>query len=91
MSTHLKKQLENKVLVAYLYRGHTVDGGQGYAYVVSTMEQFEALAEAKKKQQPVNFRDYGQVLASGFGDPTPDVMAEMEEKYGIRHEDAFHV
>jgi len=42
-----------------------------------------AFLELCKRPDPIDFRDYGTILYSGFGEPSKELMAELQEKYGM--------
>ncbi len=65
-----------------LIKGKGTNGKQIYAYVRVQYAQETILDDALKAgNSEVIPSDYGEVLASGDGEPSPEVVAEMRKKY----------
>jgi hypothetical protein len=58
--------------------------GEACFFVVRTSQaQFQKLM-AKQKKESVNVADYGEILASGYGEkPTESVCIQLREQYGV--------
>lgn len=71
--------------VIFLHRGAGEDGQKLYFYLLvaeSQLEQYTPLLESGT----ATLREYekaGMVLASGFGEPEPHVVALMKQLYGF--------
>lgn len=87
---HLQKLIADKVFFTFLHRGYTPDGQTAYIYLAVRGDHLPKLRHALNHGL-FNAEEHGVVLAHGYGDPSQEVMREMEEKYGIKHEDYIAV
>ena len=79
------KILAEKTVCVLLVRGEDPDGKPIYAYVGVRADKLQSFMEA---QQHGMFypEEYGVVIESGEGVPSPEVRARMERDYGFNHE-----
>lgn len=74
----------NRETAVVLYvRGTTADGQPLYAYTALRPSEWSSFQEAVRRKQDVTLEQYGVVLHSGLGEPSPALKAEMKEKYGV--------
>jgi hypothetical protein len=64
--------------------GNNSFGEPVYSFVYMTVAAFREMKKAMDEGQPVMPGYYGTVLAAGSGDPTPDVIAELQTKYNYQ-------
>lgn len=76
--------IAEKVVCVLLVRGEAPDGGACYAYVAIRADRLDELIAAQKGT--FHPEDFGVVLASGPGDPPPEVRDRMTTEYGFNHE-----
>lgn len=61
---------------------YTNDAGERlYYYVLIDNLKEKTFLSAMSGNRPFNIRDYGSVVSAGYGDPTPEVKAEMRDLY----------
>lgn len=82
--------LAEKTVCVLLLRGQNPDGGDIYAYVGVRADRLEAFMEAQKGGVFYP-EDYGVIIESGEGEPSPEVMQKMEEEYGFNHEKMVNI
>ena len=75
----------SKTVCILLVRGKSPEGDPIYAYVAIMADKLELFMEA---QQGGIFypEDYGNIVLSGKGDPSPEVRAEMTREYDFQHD-----
>lgn len=80
-----EQMVAEKTVCILLVRGQNPDGGNIYAYVAVRADMLE---EFMKAQESGLFypEDFGVVVKSGEGEPTPEDMKFMEEEYGFNHQ-----
>lgn len=71
--------------IMYLYRGYQQGDTLIYVYIAVFEQQDENWKERLTRPGDINFPAYGVILAKGEGNPTPEVMQEMEQKYEYNH------
>jgi len=64
-----------------LLRGKNVFGDFVYCYLKISMSDISKLEAAIKGDANFNLHDFGTVLAAGKGEPTADVIAEIDASY----------
>jgi hypothetical protein len=52
-----------------------------YYFLLVDTDKEEAFREALKGTQPFNVKDYATIIASGYGDPPPELKEQMRIKY----------
>jgi hypothetical protein len=79
------KMLAEKTVCVLLVRGEGTGGQPVYAYVGVRADRLEAFIKA---QQSGEFfpEDYGVIIASGEGEPSDEIKAQMERDYGFNHQ-----
>jgi hypothetical protein len=65
-------------------------GTPTYHYVNVRGDKMTEFRKALKKGN-FNPEDYGQVLTSGYGEPSPELRAQMAIDYGCNHEAAIEL
>ncbi len=74
-----------KTVCVMMLRGQNVEGESVYAYVAVRADMIEEFMLAQQRPD-FHPEDYGVVIESGVGDPSPEVRAKMEQDYGFNHE-----
>lgn len=87
--THIDYRPLEKRRVLTLYRTYDARDRLCYYYMAVDENRYEAFQQAVASQQPLYADQWGEVLAKGLGDPTPEVMARMEAEHGFDHHKAF--
>ena len=64
-----------------LLRGKNNFGNLIYSYVKVAFSNIERLQLSLKNRLPFNPSDFGEVIAAGTGEPTPEVQAEIAAQY----------
>lgn len=83
--TRSEQMMAEKTVCILLVRGENPDGKHIYAYVAVRADKLEQFMEAQQKGMFYP-EDYGVIVESGEGDPTPEVMQKMETEYGFNHQ-----
>lgn len=83
--TRSEQIIAEKTVCVLLVRGESPDGKKIYAYVAVRADRLEEFMEAQRKGLFYP-EDYGVVLASGDGEPAPEVRERMTREYGFNHE-----
>lgn len=68
------------------YRGMSENREPMYAYIAVRSDKMKAFKKATASGKPMYLAEYGTVLASGSGEPTPEVMRKMRDEYNFDHE-----
>ena len=81
-NSHSGKLALKNLVCLFLVYGYSELGIKQYSYVIVPGEKVAAFKKAydSGKFEPGNF---GKVISWGLGDPPPETMQEMEQKYGI--------
>jgi len=66
-----------------LLRGKNSFGDHIYSYIKVGFTSIERLQHALKNQLPFNPSDFGEVIAAGTGEPSPETQAEVALQYPI--------
>lgn len=88
--TQSEKLLAEKTVCILMLRGKDADNEPIYAYVAVRADMLEAFMAAQQKPD-FNPEDYGVIVESGTGDPSPEVLERMEKDYGFNHEQVVHL
>lgn len=83
--TRTEQIIAEKTVCILLVRGENPDGNKIYAYVAIRADKLEAFMEAQK-EGTFYPEDYGIIVESGEGEPSPEVKAKMTKEYGFNHE-----
>lgn len=83
-----KESLKNARYM-FLYQAQTTNGEDIYAYMVIEGNMLEKFRDAHMGSS-LDLTKYGEIVAGGYGKPTEEVMKEMEEKYGCKHNDILN-
>ena len=87
--TPTTKQMEDadeKIGIVQIISGKTGKGEDFYAYLSIKPSRFEEFCLLAQAGDAMDIEEYGEILKKGFGkEPSPQVMREMEEKYGVDH------
>lgn len=83
--TRSEQMLAEKTVCVLLVRGENPDGQPIFAYVAVRADKLEEFMEAQKKGMFYP-EEYGVIVESGIGDPSPEVVRKMEEEYGFNHQ-----
>lgn len=77
-----------RTLAVFLTYGYNIHGKKQYIYYAV---EGTKLDEMKKVMHSPKFdiAKIGTVLKWGYGDPPQEVMQEMEDKYGFRHQSSL--
>jgi hypothetical protein len=77
--------LAENTFCVLLVRGENPQGARIYAYVAVRADRLEAFMSAQTQGTwyPENF---GVILESGEGEPSPEVRERMTREYGFNHE-----
>lgn len=67
--------LNEKVVI--LLQGKNVYGDQIYTYLQLTLRSLQQLRDKMRKQEDFLPGEYGEVIAAGKGDPSPELRSEM--------------
>lgn len=70
-----EKLLEEKVVI--LLQGKNVFGDQIYTYIRMSLRSLQQLRDKMKRNDNFMPAEYGEVLAAGRGDPSPELRSEM--------------
>lgn len=73
----------------FQYRTFVPDGRQLYAYVAVNKDKIAAFMQHLKTQETIVLPEYGEILATGFGEPTDEIKRWMEENYAYDHGQAL--
>ncbi len=72
---------------ALVYDLRTKKRGKSIYFIVQIdKSKFRAFDEALKQDIPMDLRDYGTVLHSGYDEPSPELKIKLREKYGMYDE-----
>lgn len=63
------------------------DGRQAYYFVLIDPIKENAFLKALKGTEKFNLEHFGTIINSGYGEPSPELKAEMKEKYKITYDD----
>lgn len=66
-----------------LLRGKNNFGDHIYSYVKISLPNMKRLYEDMSAGRPFNPSDFGEVVAAGTGEPSPDVEAEVAAAYPV--------
>lgn len=77
--------IAEKTVCILLIRGESPQGGALYAYIAVRADRLQEFMEAQKSGTFFP-EDYGMILESGEGEPTPEVKAKMTQEYGFNHD-----
>lgn len=75
----------------FLYRAKTAKGEDAYLYIAVPKDRMEPFAVAMRTQSSMNFEEYGEILASGYGEPDDETKAWMEKNYAFDHANAMQL
>lgn len=68
----------------FLIRASDKTGRRAYYFTLVAREQMQSLREAIKKKLPFNIQEYGDIVASGYGDSVPESLRiRMRVEYGM--------
>lgn len=70
-----EKLLEEKVVI--LLQGKNVFGDQIYTYIRMSLRSLQQLRDKMKRNDNFMPAEYGEVLAAGRGEPSPELRSEM--------------
>lgn len=73
-----------------LYRTYDARDRLCYYYIAIDNDRYAAFQQAVANLEPIYTAQWGEVLAKGLGDPTPEVMERMEREHGFDHAKAFN-
>ena len=76
--------LAEKTVCVLLVRGEAPDGAAIYAYVGVRADRLEDFMNAQRSGTFYP-EEFGAVIESGVGDPTPEVQMRMERDYSFNH------
>lgn len=79
------KILAEKTVCVLLVRGEDPQGKPIYAYVGVRADKLKEFMEAQEKGLFYP-EEYGVIIESGEGNPTPEIKGRMERDYGFNHE-----
>lgn len=84
MLSRSEQMLAEKTVCVLLVRGENPEGTSIYAYVAVRADKLQDFMRA---QQSGTFypEDFGVIIESGLGDPTPEIKEKMEKEYGFNH------
>lgn len=83
--TRSEQIIAEKTVFVLLVRGESPDKKPIYAYVAVRADKLEEFMEAQKTGMFYP-EDYGVIIESGEGEPTPEIREKMEKEYGFNHE-----
>ena len=83
--TRSEQMIAEKTVCVLLLRGTDGEGQRIYAYVAVRADKLEAFMAAQA-QSIFSPEEYGMILESGTGDPSPEICEKMEKEYGFNHE-----
>jgi len=80
------QKLADTLGIITLVSGETASGARFWAYLSVPPSKYDEFL-AVQERGDYNLTDWGDILRYGEGEsPSPDIMAEMEEDYGINHQ-----
>lgn len=79
-----EKILAEKTVCVLLVRGEAPDGTPIFAYVGVRADKLKEFMQAQERGTFYP-EEYGVVIESGEGEPTPEVRLRMERDYGFDH------
>lgn len=85
-ATQLDAALEGEYTIVLL-RGLNSKGVKIYVFLKTSVPGVKRLEEALKGDEEFNAGDYGEVVASGYGDPPADVREELSKSYTMLERD----
>ncbi len=71
----------------YYLRFMPADGRSAYYFVLVDPPKEKSFLKALKGTEVFNLEEYGTIVKSGYGDPSPELKKEMKEKYNITYGD----
>lgn len=83
--TRSEQMLAEKTVCVLLVRGESPEGKSIFAYVGVRADKLEPFMQAQKSGMFYP-EDYGVIIESGEGEPSPAIRKKMEEEYGFNHE-----
>lgn len=79
------RKLADTLGIITLVSGETASGEAFWVYVSVPPSKYDEFLRVQERGD-YNLTDWGEILRYGDGQsPSPDIMAEMEEDYGIDH------
>lgn len=82
-----KEAMSNALMLILLY-GYTLDGRRQYAYAAIKGDKLEPLRNALESES-FRLSDYGFIIHSGLGEPSPEVKEWVQQHYGFNHDDTL--
>ena len=76
------KNLAEEFVVLLLY-GKNSFGDKIYSYLKITLPNLQNLKSAIRAGQGFNPSDFGEVIAAGKGEPSPEIRAEIAAQYQV--------
>lgn len=73
--------LDEKVVI--LLQGKNVFNDQIYTYIRLSLRSLQQLRDKMKKNDNFMPAEYGEILAAGKGDPSPELRSEMAVTYNM--------
>ncbi len=79
-----EKIIAEKTVCVLLVRGESPEGTPIFAYVGVRADKLKEFMAAQEKGTFYP-EEYGIIIESGEGDPSPEIMEKMERDYGFNH------
>ena len=68
---------------AFVYDIRTVQNGKNAFVIVKVAKAKHTIFKMKLGKEEFDMADYGEILHSGFGEPSDDIKSQMRKKYGM--------
>ena len=88
--TASEKILAESTLCIMLLRGRNSQDEALYAYIAVSVDRLDAFMAAQDRSD-FSPEEYGTILASGTGEPSPEVQDAMERDYGFTHDNMAYL
>ena len=87
-ASYSDKELKDKFFLITLIEAVLADDRPAFYYLAIKENMLEDFKAASEKKQAFDLADYGSVIASGYGRPSPEVIEYMEANFGFNHADS---
>ncbi len=84
--TYQEKIAAQRAFFVLLYQNFNTRGEKVYAYLQISGAKMRELKKAMTTGRPYNLRNYGAVIASGFGDPTEEIKQKIAQEFDFKPE-----
>ena len=84
-ASYSDKEARDKFFVIMLIEAVAADDRPAFYYLAIKENMLGKFKKISEKKQDFDLADYGSVVASGYGQPSPEVLEYMEANFGFNH------